>query len=124
MAKSYLERVKTEFVTEPKMKRPSTGRTMVLKETLLATTPKICPERARLITESWQETEGEPIVVRRAKALEKILTGMNIFIRPGELIVGNHASEVRAAPLFPEFSVQFILDELDGKPVRFDERPG
>jgi len=124
MAKSYLERVKTEFVTEPKMKRPSTDRTRVLKETLLATTPKICPERARLITESWQETEGEPIVVRRAKALEKILTGMNIFIRPGELIVGNHASEVRAAPLFPEFSVQFILDELDGKPFRFDERPG
>ena len=124
MAKSYLERVKTEFVTDPKMKCPSTDRTRVLKETLLATTPKICPERARLITESWKETEGKPNVIRRALALEKILTEMNIFIRPGELIVGNHASEVRAAPLFPEFAVQFILDELDGNPVRFDERPG
>jgi pyruvate formate-lyase/glycerol dehydratase family glycyl radical enzyme len=124
MDESYLARLKTEFTTDPKSKQPSTERTKNLKGTLLATVPKICPERARLYTQSWQETDGEPIVVRRAKALEKVLTDMTIFIRPGELIVGNHASDVRAAPLFPEFSVQFVLDELDGNPVRFDERPG
>jgi pyruvate formate-lyase/glycerol dehydratase family glycyl radical enzyme len=124
MNKSYLDRIKTEFVTDPDIKQPNTARTKVLKETLLATTPKICPERARLYTESWKQTEGEPSVIRRAKALKNVLEGMSIFIRPGELIVGNHASEVRAAPLFPEFAVQFILDELDGKPHRFDDRPG
>jgi pyruvate formate-lyase/glycerol dehydratase family glycyl radical enzyme len=124
MKKNYLDRIKTEFVNDPEIKQPSTTRTKILKETLLATTPKICPERARLYTESWKETEGEPVVIRRAMALKKVLEGMSIFIRTGELIVGNHASEVRAAPLFPEFAVQFILDELDGKPYRFADRPG
>ena len=124
MDRTYLERIKTELVTDPKLKKPITERTKILRETLIATIPRICPERARLYTQSWKETEGEPLVIRRAKALEKILNQMSIFIRPGELIVGNHASEVRAAPLFPEFYTKFIVDELDGKPYKFDERPG
>ena len=124
MAKSYLERIKTELVTDPKLKQPITGRTRQLRDTMLAVTPKLCSERARLYTESWKETEGQPTVIRRAKALEKILGGMSIFIRPGELIVGNQASDVRAAPVFPEFYMRFIREELDGKPCRFEERPG
>jgi len=124
MAKSYMERLKTELVTDPKLKRPITARTRELRDSMLAVTPKLCTERARLYTESWQETEGQPVVIRRAKALEKVLREMTIFIRPGELIVGNQASDVRAAPVFPEFCTRFILDELDGKPYRFDERPG
>jgi len=87
MDKTYLERVKTEFVTDPKLKQPITQRTKTLRETLLATTPRICHERACLYTQSWKETEGQPVVIRRAKALEKILSGVSIFIRPGELIM-------------------------------------
>ncbi len=124
MAKAYLERIKTEFVTDPKLKQPITERTGQLRDTMLAVTPKLCSERARLYTESWKETEGQPTVIRRAKALDKILGGMSIFIRPGELIVGNQASDARAAPVFPEFNMQFILEELDGKPYKFEERPG
>jgi pyruvate formate-lyase/glycerol dehydratase family glycyl radical enzyme len=124
MAKSYLERIKTELVTDPKLKQPITERTRQLRDTMLAVTPKLCSERARLYTESWKETEGQPTVIRRAKALEKILGGMSIFIRPGELIVGNQASDVRAAPVFPEFYMRFITEELDGKPCRFEKRPG
>ena len=124
MAKSYLERIKTELITDPKLKQPITERTRQLRDTMLVVTPKLCSERARLYTESWRETEGQPIVIRRAKALEKILGGMSIFIRPGELIVGNQASDVRAAPVFPEFYMQFITEELAGKPYRFEKRPG
>lgn len=124
MAKSYLERIKTELVTDPRLKQPITERTKRLRDTMLAVTPKLCSERARLYTESWKETEGEPTVIRRAKALEKILRGITIFIRPGELIVGNQASDVRAAPVFPEFYMRFITEELDGKPYRFEERLG
>ena len=29
-------------------------------------TPTICPERAEIITKVYQQTEGEPIVMRRA----------------------------------------------------------
>ncbi len=124
MGKSYLEKVKTEFVTDPSLKKPITDRTRQLRDTMLAVTPKVCTERAVLYRKSWEETEGQPIVIRRAKALERVLRGMSIYIRPGELIVGNMASEVRAAPVFPEFYSQFIIDELDGKPYRIDQRPG
>lgn len=120
----YLERIKSCFVTDPKLKQPITERTRQLRDNMLAVTPKLCSERARLYTESWRETEGEPTVTRRAKALKKILEEMSIFIRPGELIVGNQASDVRAAPVFPEFYMRFIRNELDGRPYRFEERPG
>jgi len=122
MGKSYLEKIKTELVADPRLKRPSTERTRRLRDELLAVKPKICPERGRLYTESWRETEGQPIAIRRAKALEHILSNMTIFIRDGELIVGNQASEIRAAPLFPEFCVDFILDEIDGKVPRLPRR--
>jgi pyruvate formate-lyase/glycerol dehydratase family glycyl radical enzyme len=123
MDKALLESIRTELVLESKLKQPSTPRVEMLRKTLLDTVPAICSERANLLTESWKETEAQPVEIRRAKALEKILGEMSIFIRPGELIVGNQASSIRAAPVFPEFAVEFILDELDGKPYHFHERP-
>ena len=82
--------------------------------------PAICPERALLITESYRETEGQPMVLRRAKALERILANMSIFIEKDQLIVGNQAGQVRAAPIFPEYSIDWVIEELD----QFDQRSG
>ena len=79
----------------------------------LNTTPSICAERAELITESYKETEGQPMPIRRAKALEKILSGMSIFIQDDEILVGNQCSMPRSAPIFPEFSCKWVEEELD-----------
>jgi pyruvate formate-lyase/glycerol dehydratase family glycyl radical enzyme len=49
-------------------------------------------QRSRLLTESYRETDGEPMVIRRAKAFRHILTNMDIYIQDWERIVGNHAS--------------------------------
>ena len=46
-------------------------------------------ERARLLTASYKETEGLPIPVRRAKALEKIVTEIPIYIDDGQLLAGD-----------------------------------
>ncbi len=89
-----------------------------LKECLLASTPEIDPERAVLITESYKETEGLPAIIRRAKALEKILEGMTVVIRDEELIVGNQTRKPRSSPVFPEFSIKWLLEELDKLPKR------
>lgn len=94
-----------------------------LREELLRTTPEICPERAVIFTESMKRTEGQPIVKRRAQSLYEVLDTMSIFVRDGELLVGNQASSVRGAPVFPEYSVSWILDEFEGKPYHFSERP-
>lgn len=79
--------------------------------------PGICVERARLITESYRETEGEPYIIRRAKGLKYVLEKMTIFIDDEELIVGNHAAKPRYAPIFPEFGI-FDKKELDLMPER------
>ena len=48
-------------------------RTKKLNNEVLAVKPEICVERARLVTRSYRETEPEPIVIRRAKAIAKVL---------------------------------------------------
>ncbi|MHB1413672.1 MAG: glycyl radical protein [Chloroflexota bacterium] len=97
-----------------------TARTEQLKDTLLAIEPELCPERARLFTASWRETEGEPIPIRRARAFAKVLREMSIYIRPDELIVGNQAAKPRSAPFFPEYAVDWLdreMEDLASRPV-------
>jgi len=88
-------------------------RVQKVRQDLLDSIPAICPERALLITEAYQQSEGEPFVLRKAKALDAILSNMSIYIEDGQLIVGNQASSQRAAPIFPEYSIDWIIDELD-----------
>ena len=90
-----------------------TPRVEEIKERFIKITPEICVERAQLITASYKETEDQPINIRRAKSLEKILNGMTIFIGDGELIVGNQCTKPRSAPVYPEFSCKWLEAELD-----------
>jgi formate C-acetyltransferase len=99
-------------VATPELHGPTERIKQALKR-FVDTAPAICPERAVLITQSYKETEALPMVVRRAKALEKILSGMSIFIQDGELLVGNQAGKPRSAPIFPEFSCKWVEAELD-----------
>jgi len=80
----------------------------------------ICPERAEIVTEVFRKTEGQPMVIRRAKAFEKVLEKMSIYIEDDTLIVGNQASKNFAAPIFPEYSFDWVVEELD----EFEKRPG
>ena len=98
--------------------RQAIGRTDLLREAILDTEPALCSERARLMTESYRESEGEPTILRKARAFARILEGMSIYIHPGELVVGNQASRPRAAPIFPEYSVDWLLQEMDDFPTR------
>ncbi len=90
-----------------------TERVRTLRERLLATIPSLCAERGLLVTEAHQRFQGDPPVLRRAKALAHVLDRMTITIDEDELIVGNQASRPRAAPLFPEYMVGFMAEEID-----------
>ena len=68
--------------------------------------PPVCTERARHYTEAYQQHLDKPIPVRRALALAHHLAERTIWIKHDELIIGNQASEVRAAPIFPEYTVK------------------
>ncbi|MBP8983729.1 MAG: glycyl radical protein [Coprothermobacter sp.] len=93
-----------------------TERVHRLREKYLATPPALDAERAVIITRSYQETEGEPMIMRRAKAMKKLLNEMTIWIADDELIVGNQAKVARSAPVFPEFSYDWIIEEMDNEP--------
>ena len=95
-------------------------RVQRVRKNLMAVDDTICPERALLITESYQQTEGEPYVLRKAKALKNILANMSIYIEDDQLIVGNQAGCNRAAPIFPEYSVDWVIEELN----QFNKRAG
>ncbi|MFX0010591.1 MAG: pyruvate formate lyase family protein [Candidatus Hermodarchaeota archaeon] len=68
-------------------------------------------ERAKLLTESYKQTEGMPMVLRRALGLRYILENMTLYIRPGELIVGNFASTPDSVVHYPEFSYKWVERE-------------
>lgn len=94
-----------------------------LRESVLSKEPTVCIERARYYTEAYKENESQHIYIKRAKALEKTLKNMTIYILDGELIVGNQASDERRAPIFPEYAVEWIEEELEQK-GNFNKRAG
>lgn len=102
------------------------GRIHRLQQKMANREASICSERAVLYTESFKQTEGEPYILRKAKAFAHTLANMSIYIEPDSLIFGNQASRNFAAPVFPEFSIDWVVDELDGTngAVAFNQRTG
>lgn len=83
-------------------------------------TPPVCTERAQVYTRVYQQHEDKPMVIRRALALAEHLKTRTIWIKHDELIIGNQASKVRAAPIFPEYTVRWLAAEIDD----LADRPG
>lgn len=90
------------------------------REELLNAKPQICVERALITTKTYQENQDQPLAIKRALMLQNVLAGMTIFIEPQTLIVGNQAFTNRSAPIFPEYAMKWVIDELD----QFEHRDG
>ena len=99
------------------------NRVKKLREECINTDPEICSERAVILTQAYQEYEDKQVNIKRALAISKVLDEMSVYILDGELIVGNHSRKIRAAPVFPEFDVQYIENELDLKLEGTPEHP-
>ncbi len=84
-----------------------------LKAELFREMPAIEADRAVLLTESYMKTEGEPMVMRRAKAFANILERIPITIRQDELVVGSATVRPRSCQVFPEFSFEWLEAEFD-----------
>ncbi|MEE8440328.1 MAG: formate C-acetyltransferase/glycerol dehydratase family glycyl radical enzyme [Spirochaetia bacterium] len=95
-----------------------TPRISALKNQMLAAPRFLSVEQATIITESYREHPNEPRILQRAHALERALRQIRIRIDPGELIVGNRTSEIRAGVVFPEAGISWVGEELDTLPTR------
>lgn len=91
----------------------SNDRLQLMKENLFKHNRQISLERAILYTESYKKTEGEPTIIRRAKATAHILDNVKISIREGELLVGNRTVRPRSGILSPEMDPYWILKEIE-----------
>ena len=99
-----------------------TNRTQRLKDRLFANPREISLERALLYTASHKQTEGEQVMIRRAKATEWVLDHVQISIRDDELIAGNRTIKPRAGIVSPEMDPYWLLKELDQFPTRPQDR--
>ncbi len=97
-----------------------TPRMQAFREELIGAQPQVCVERALLTTQSYRLHSDKPLALKRALMLQNVLEHMTIFIEPQTLIAGNQASSNRSAPIFPEYAMQWVIDELD----QFDKRDG
>ncbi|MDV0431715.1 formate C-acetyltransferase [Lactiplantibacillus sp. DA1] len=84
-----------------------------MKANLFKQKRRISLERAKLYTESYQQTEGETVIMRRARATVHVLDHVKISIRPGELLVGNRTVRPRSGILSPEMDPYWIMNEID-----------
>ena len=119
MQKDLKQRLEVEMLQTEKQS-PVSERISLLREKVLGIKPSICTERAKCYTEVYRDHEDQPVILKRALALEKTLKEMTIYIDEGELIVGNQSSNHRAAPIFPEYAVDWLPKEMD----ELDKRPG
>ena len=80
--------------------------------------PAVCLEGALSKTHVFKETEGEPMIVRRAKAFKRHCETKTITIQPGELVVGNAGRTARTIHICPELSNNWVYEELDTMATR------
>lgn len=64
--------------------------------------PQIDIERGLYFTESFKETEGQPLILRWAKALKRYAEKSTVVIEDGQLIAGRGGKAGRYGILYPE----------------------
>lgn len=97
-----------------------TERMKEFREEVLDEKPYIDAQRAILATLAYKENLNQPRVMVRAKILEKVLDHMSIYIEDKSLLAGNQATKNRNAPIFPEYTMEFVMNELN----QFEKRDG
>jgi len=90
----------------------SSKRVQILRKMVTEPNPRVSIERDMLFFESMKKTEGEPMVLRHAKAMAHVLSHIDVEIFSGELIVGKVVTQPPGGIIYAE-AYDAILYELD-----------
>ena len=74
-------------------------------------------QRALIVTEGYKKYAAYPQNIKWAMILRDIFQKVDIHIYPDELIAGEMAAPANAAPVYPEFSYDWICHEIREKPM-------
>lgn len=80
--------------------------------------PRIDVERAKYFTESFKETEGQPLTLRWAKALKHIAENITVYIDDRQLLAGRAGYSGRYGILYPELDGDFLDLAIEQLPSR------
>lgn len=100
-------------ISDNVFRKTATARIERLCRRLVETSPEVFAERALLLTDAYRSNDREPVQIQRAMAMDHILHKVETVIREDELIVGCKVPMAKGSPLYPEFNVQWLEDELD-----------
>jgi formate C-acetyltransferase len=110
------------FVSEP-IVHPAAGPTARVQLGVKrdqSAVAELFAERAVSVTRSFQETEGQPIALRRAMMIRRILDEHSVAVQDGELVVGMKTRKPRGSPVFPEINCAWVERDLDRLATRKD----
>ncbi|MEE0815135.1 MAG: pyruvate formate lyase family protein, partial [Desulfovibrio fairfieldensis] len=82
--------------------RKTHARVFKLLERFDGQKPRIDIERALYFTQSMKETEGQPLVLRWAKALMHIAENISVCVQEDQLLLGRAGCDGRYGILYPE----------------------
>ena len=112
----------------------SKARTQKIYESFQEQISYVDIQRAKYFTESFKETEGQPLTLRWAKALYHIAENIDVYIEPNQLIVGRVGRLGKYGLIYPEldgcFLEQFVQQaktrtespfEIDAEDIRVIE---
>lgn len=99
-----------------------TDRIGRMRNRIASVTPYVSSQRALIVTQAYQEFESEPICIKRAKTLKRILENLHVWIADDELIVGQMAEHLRSAQVFPEMGIFWLEEEMDEFETRAQDK--
>jgi formate C-acetyltransferase len=82
--------------------------------------PRIDVERAKYFTESFKQTEGEPLILRWSKAMKHIAENISVYIDDKQLVVGRAGAQGRYGILYPELDGDFLDLAIEQLPHRVE----
>ena len=96
---------------------PISVRVAQMRKKYRETKPEICVARYKIITEFYMDPENQKLsgILKRAKALRAILQNIPVRIDEGEVVVGAQSAKYRAAALYPENSVNWLIEEIKSR---------
>lgn len=91
----------------------SSKRIEGFKKSYIDAKPSISVHRAVAFTASYKETEGESIIIRRAKAFQAVCKRIPVTIFDDEIIVGAVGEFLKSGVVCPEYSWKWVEEEMD-----------
>ena len=94
----------------------------ILGRTSKSTNGAVSVDRAMLITEAYRKHTAQPQIIKCAEAIANHLRNCPIYIYEDELIVGTLGCENKAGPVFPEFGVDWVVQEMKNGLMDYSEK--